>query len=54
MPTNKPKIQTIVDKETHEKFQKLAKKEMRSDSQMASYIITKYIEQYEKEQGALD
>lgn len=54
MPTKKPVIQTVVDTEIHAKFKHIAKKEMRTDSQFANYIITKYIDQYEKEHGTIE
>lgn len=54
MPTKKPIIQTVVSEELHKKFKLLAKKELRTDSQMANYIITKYINQYEKEHGKIN
>ena len=44
MPTQKPKVQTILNEDTHKDFKALCEKEMRTESQMASFIITKYIE----------
>lgn len=53
MPTKKPTIQAVVEKEIKEKLKYIANKEIRTESQMASYIITKYVDQYEKEHGKI-
>lgn len=50
MPTKKPRVQTILSEDVYIKFKKLCDKEMRTESQMASLIITKYIEEYEARQ----
>lgn len=54
MPTKKPRVQSILEKEIYEKFQYISEMEMRSESQMASYIITKYIKEYEQEHGNIN
>jgi hypothetical protein len=51
MPTKKPRVQTILEVETYNKFKALCEKEMRTESQLSSYIITNYINNYEKEHG---
>ena len=43
MPTKKPRVQTILNEDIYEKFKTLCDKEMRTESQMASFIITKFI-----------
>lgn len=53
MPTKKPRVQTILETETHEKFKQICAKEMRTESQMASYIITKFISDYESNHGTI-
>ena len=40
MPTKKPRVQTILNEDIYEKFKTLCNKEMRTESQMASFIIT--------------
>lgn len=54
MPTKKPRIQSILENDTYEKFKYLCKKEVRTESQLCSYIITKYIENYETEHGTIN
>lgn len=51
MPTNKPKLQVILEEETYKKLKELAEKDKRSLSQMGGLIIEKYIEEYEAKQG---
>lgn len=53
MPSKKPRIQSILEEEIHEKFKCICEKEMRSESQMASIIITKYVEEYENKNGTI-
>lgn len=53
MPTKKPRIQSILEVETHEKLKYICKKEMRTESQMINYIVTKFINEYENEHGNL-
>lgn len=50
MPTKKPRVQTILEENIYKKFKELCEKEMRTESQMSGFIITKYIEEYEAEQ----
>ena len=51
MPTKKPRVQTILNEDIYEKVKTLCDKEMRTESQMASIIITKYINDYEAQQN---
>lgn len=46
MPTKNPIIQAMVSVETKEILKEIAKKEKRSISNLAGYIIDKYIEEY--------
>lgn len=50
MPTKKPRIQTILEEDIYKKFKELCDKEMRTESQMSGFIITKYIKEYEEQQ----
>lgn len=43
MPTSKPRIQAILDEEIYIKFKEICESEGRSESNLAKYIITKYI-----------
>lgn len=54
MPTKKPRIQALVDEYAYEKFKILKDKEQRSESNFAGYIISKYIEEYEKANGTIE
>jgi predicted DNA-binding protein len=47
MPTNKPKVQIILDEEMYKKLKEIAEKDKRSISQMGGIIIEKYIEEHE-------
>lgn len=47
MPTSKPKIQVILEKDIYDKFKKLCEDENRSESNLAGYIITQYIKNVE-------
>lgn len=53
MPTKKPRIQIILEKETYEKFQELCNIDCRTESQLGKFIVTKYIEKYESEHGEI-
>lgn len=53
MPTKKPRVQSILENETYEKLKKLCEKDMRSESQMINYIITKHIQDYEAAHGEI-
>ena len=46
MPSNKPVVQAILDDKTFEKFMKIAEKEGRTKSNLAGFIIKKYVEEY--------
>lgn len=48
MPTKKPRIQTILEIQTYEKFKIICETKMRTESQLSGYIITKYIKEYEQ------
>lgn len=50
MPTNKPKIQIILEEDAYKKLKKLAEEDKRSLSQMGGLIIEKYIKEYESKQ----
>lgn len=45
MPTNKPKIQIILEKEIYDKLIEMAEKDQRTISQFGGIIITKYVEE---------
>ena len=47
MPTNKPKVQIILDEDIYIKLKEIAEKDKRSISQMGGIIIEKYVEEYE-------
>jgi hypothetical protein len=49
MPTKKPRVQTILNEDAYKDFKALCEIEMRTESQMASFIITKYIEEHKLE-----
>lgn len=53
MPTKKPRVQSILEQEKYNKLKKICDLEVRSESQMINYIITKYIESYENEHGVI-
>lgn len=50
MPTNKPKIQIILDERYNNLLKEIADKEMRSISQMGGYIIKQYLDEWEAKQ----
>lgn len=54
MPTNKPRIQTIVDEITYRKFKEVCIIEQRTESQMAGIAIKKFIENYESQNGTIN
>ena len=54
MPSDLPRITLRMDKEFIDKINKIAERENRSTNQQITYIIKKYIEQYEKENGRLN
>ena len=54
MPTKKPLIQCLLEETIFRKLKVLADKENRSTSNIAGTIVTKYIEDYEKEHGKIE
>lgn len=54
MPTNKPRLQTIVEQETYEKVKYICEKEDRSESQLIKIMIKKYLEDYESQNGSIN
>lgn len=54
MPTKKPRIQSIVELDTYNKFKRICEQEMRTESQMANFIITKYVADYEDKHGEIE
>lgn len=54
MPTKKPRVQSILEPEIYDKFKYICNDEMRTESQMASYIISKYIQEYETKHGTIN
>jgi len=53
MPTNKPRLQIILEPEYAEKYKTLCKRDGRTESNMGKRIIEKYIEEYEKIHGEI-
>lgn len=53
MPSDKPRVQTLLENDIYKKFKIICKKDMRSESQLASLIITQYIKQYESIHGEI-
>ena len=53
MPSVKPKIVIRTDEETIEKFNAIALNDNRSMSNLGETIIKKYIDNYEKSNGAI-
>ena len=47
MPTKKPIVQVVLDEEALTKLDEIATNEGRTRSNIAAYIIRKYIEDYE-------
>jgi metal-responsive CopG/Arc/MetJ family transcriptional regulator len=47
MPTKKPIVQVVLDEESLKKLDEIATNEGRTRSNIAAYIIKKYIEDYE-------
>lgn len=54
MPSKKPRIQVLMNENTYQKFRKICEKEKRTDSNLGEYIIEKFINQYEKENGIIE
>lgn len=53
MPTNKPKVQTLLTTKYFNKLKVIADQEERSISQMAAIMIERYINDYESEHGEI-
>lgn len=54
MPSNLPRLTVRMEQELIDKINEIAKKENRSANQQVTYIMKKYIEQYEKEYGRIN
>lgn len=54
MPTKKPRIQAIVEEDIYKTFKTICEEENRSESNMASYIITKYVREHAKQKFIKD
>ncbi|MBD5488357.1 MAG: Arc family DNA-binding protein [Lachnospiraceae bacterium] len=54
MPSDLPRITLRMDQEFINKINKIAESENRSTNQQITYIIKKYIEQYEQENGRIN
>ena len=54
MPSDLPRLTVRMEKELIDKVNILAKKETRSTNQQIIYILKKYIEQYEQENGQIN
>lgn len=51
MPSDLPRLTVRMEKELIDKVNVIAKRESRSTNQQIIYILKKYIEQYERENG---
>ena len=54
MPTKKPVVQIVLSESYYKKLQILGRKEDKSNSKIGAKIIERYIDDYEKENGAID
>lgn len=55
MPSNKRKIQYLLDDEYYSKFKIIMNTEKRkSESSLSQFIIEKYIDDYEKQHGTIN
>lgn len=54
MPSDVPRLTVRMEQELINKINMIAKKENRSTNQQINYILKKYIEQYEKENGRIN
>lgn len=54
MPTNKPKVQTVITTKYFNKLKALAEQEERSISQMSAIMLERYLDEYEKEHGEIN
>ncbi len=53
MPTDKPRVQMILEKEYYKKYKYLCERDKRSESNLGKMIIEKYIDEYEKVHGPI-
>lgn len=53
MPSDLPRLTVRMEKELIDKVNIIAKRESRSTNQQIIYILKKYIEQYERENGRI-
>lgn len=51
MPSNLPRLTLRMEQELIDKINQIAEKENRSTNQQITYVIKKYIEKYEEENG---
>lgn len=54
MPTKKPVVQIVLSESYYKKLQMLGRKEDKSNSKIGAKIIERYIDDYEKENGAIN
>lgn len=54
MPSDLPRLTVRMEQNLLDKVKKIAEKESRKTNQQIVYIIKKYVEQYEKEQGRIN
>lgn len=54
MPSDLPRLTVRMEQELIDKVNIIAKKETRSTNQQITYILKKYIEQYEQENGRIN
>lgn len=54
MPTKKPVVQIVLSESYYKKLQILGRKEDKSNSKIGAKIIERYIDDYEKENGAIN
>lgn len=54
MPSDLPRLTVRMEQELIDKVNMIAKKENRSTNQQINYILKKYIEQYEQENGRIN
>ena len=54
MPSDLPRLTVRTEKELIDKVNILAKKESRSTNQQIVYILKKYVEQYEQDNGRIN
>lgn len=54
MPSDLPRLTVRMEKELIDKVNILSKKESRSTNQQIVYILKKYVEQYEQDNGRIN